>query len=158
MVDDGDGDAVHLRHQVGVEHIGWSAVGGDTTMVQEDEAIGERGGEVEVVDDRHDRSPRVRELGCDRHHVFLVVEVERSGRLVEQDDRGVLNEDASERHASLFSPGQDPERAVGEMVDVGGTHRLGHRFRVTITVRSSAHLDDLATGETERHPVLLREH
>src|SRR5262249_58403077 len=101
---------------------------GGAAAVEEDDAVGEAGGEVEVVGDRDRAGAAAAGL------VFQDVEdgervrrVERGGRLVEEDEVGRLAERLGEERAPALAAGQGVEAPVLEREDVAAPPPRGGR-------------------------------
>ena len=71
-----------------------------------------------IVQHGEHRIPAARQPGGEREHLLLVAEVERVGRLVQQDDRAVLRE-----HAGAHGPAM----ATQGLEQVEETFGAGHR-------------------------------
>ena len=98
---------VDVAEQFRGEHLGRWSLAADATGGQDAGPVGVRGGQAEVVqDDQHGGAGRgaVPDGG---QHEFLVAQVERGGRLVEQQHRGLLARTRA-RATRACSP---PERA-----------------------------------------------
>lgn len=115
------------------------------------------------MDDDDDGAAR---RGVAAHEVedeFLVTDVHRRGRLVEQHDRCGLCEDACQRGACSLATRERRIVAVGEPFRVGAAHRARRDEFVAIALaralpRRSTHVDDLLDREREGDVDLLQEH
>ena len=74
------------------------AVADEHAILNAHDAVGVLLGELRVVRD-HDHQAVARELAQDLHHLDGGLRVERSGRLVGQDDLGVVDDGARDGHA-----------------------------------------------------------
>ena len=92
---------------------------------------GVAGGEVEVVEDHHDRRPALAvEIEHQVEHVDLVGDVEEGRRLVEEQDVGALGERHRDPHALTLSAGQLVHGPVGEVRAAGRAEGLRDGFVV----------------------------
>lgn len=104
MAHDLDRVLVDVAQQPGGEDVVGIAVGPGASVGQDDDAVGMSGGDPQVV--QHDdggctlSGPGANEL----EHLLLVADVERSGRLVEQEEPGVLRDDPSQAGPGAFAP------------------------------------------------------
>src|SRR5690606_9899201 len=80
-----------LEHACGDGVFGGSGSVEDTAM-EDDDGVGPAGGEVEVVEDDDDDPAFRGEAAYDAHDADLVVQVERAGRLVEEEETGFAND------------------------------------------------------------------
>ena len=100
----------------------------DRAVAQGDEVGGVPGRVVEVVQHRDQGAALLLvQLGAQVEHVDLVLDVEVRGRLVEQQQRGLLGERHRDPHALPLAAGQFVDIAIGEFGDAGGGHRLLRR-------------------------------
>ena len=160
MVDDRDRMTVDDRDVVGDQGLGRRRVGHDPPVVQHDDALGVSSSQVQLVEHDDDGAAGVRQLAGDREHQVLMAEVERRGRLVEQDHRRLLGEDAGHVDERLLAARTGGKRALAQ---VGGPHTidgLGHYAVVAAAVvpGEATHLDDGAGIEREHRLRVLREH
>ncbi len=65
--------------------------------------------------DDEDAAAAVGDVAGDAHDPLLVVEVERGGRLVEEEQRRALRQDAGERRQRLLAAGEAPKPSLREM-------------------------------------------
>ena len=98
MIDDRDGMTVDDRDALGDQGLGRWCVSDDAAAVQNHDPLGVAGCEVQLVKHHDDRATGTRQLAGDGEDELLMTEVERGGRLVEQDHGGLLGEDAGEVH------------------------------------------------------------
>ena len=95
------------------EHVYGRAVGDDPSAVEEQHAVGVLRGEREVVHRGDQRQPGLLAKAVEQvERLLLVPDVERGGRLVEQDDRRLLRERAGDDDALLLAAGERPEPPV----------------------------------------------
>ena len=87
MVDHGDRMAVHLREGVRAKDLEGRATVHASPSIEEQDAVGERSRQVQVVQHRNDRRARRGELAQRAGHHRLVTEVERCRRFVEEGHR-----------------------------------------------------------------------
>ena len=99
---DGGVDAEGGFDGVGREHLLGRAFGQYLPLGQEDEAVAETGGEVEVVDGGDGGEAAVDELADEGEDLELMEDVEVGGRLVEQQDARLLGDGAGEEDALAF--------------------------------------------------------
>ena len=98
-----------------------------------------------------------------RRHLQLVAEVERRGRLVEQQQRGRLRQRRGNHDALLLAAAQLVKRAIGQVRRAGGGQRLARNADVVgpfdgehAEVRVAAHQHDLDRGVLEGEFGFLR--
>ena len=105
-----DRESVDLREVLVGQYLDGRAGGVDPALVQQHDLVRHGGGMVQVVqDDPECRPVVVREIADQIEGLDLVAQVEMVGRLVEQQDAGVLGETGRQ---------PDPlELAAGELVD-----------------------------------------
>lgn len=90
-----DADAIHVRQATGVENIFRGAVGDNNASAEEDEAVRDGCCLVKVVQHNTDRrAVNVRKVTDQVKQFHLVPQVEVRGRLIEQEDAGLLREAA----------------------------------------------------------------
>lgn len=82
--------------------------------------------------------------------------VQACGRLVEQQQIGLLRESASDQHSVALPAGEFADLRVGKVADLHPVHRLGHDGTVAgqqwpprASVRPSPHGDDVAHGHRQ---------
>ncbi len=86
----------------------------DPAVRQHDDVVARLGREVEVVQRGEDGDAVVGEVAQHAHRVELRGDVEVVGRLVEQQERGLLREGAREVHALALAAGERRDLAVRE--------------------------------------------
>ena len=92
------------------------------------EVVGVAAGQVEVVQDEHDGAAlALVEVGEQVEHLDLVGEVEERRRLVEQHQRRALGEGERDPHPLALAAGELVDAAIGQVGDLGGVERRGHR-------------------------------
>ncbi len=94
---------------------------------------------------------------------LLVPDVERGGRLVEEEQRGGLAEHPRERRARLLPARERRVGAVGEVEHLRAAHRVGDDPVVVLLgvgplPRRPAHPDDVDDPEAEGERLLLEEY
>ena len=102
----------------------------DLALVHEDHAIGHVAGEADLVGDDQHGAALVGQLPHHAQHLADQLDVERRGRLVEQDQLGLHRQHAGDGHALLLAAGQ-PLRIVVELMaepDLG--EHLAGQFRL----------------------------
>jgi hypothetical protein len=129
-------------------------LGGEAAVVEEEEFVGEGGGEVEVVAGGEDGKVLfLGELTEELPEVVLVAEVEEGAGFVEEENAGFLGEGAGEEGALALAAGELVHGAgeeVGEVEAVGGVAEDG---KVTggfeaegLEVGGAAGAEDLGDG------------
>lgn len=119
-------DAVDLGYQLRGKHCLGRTRGRHVPLRHEDEpvAVPRRQGQV-VQDDHHGLA-----LLClflkQREHAHLVFEIERAGRLVTQQDRGVLRDRAGNMNQLAFPARNLIDRFVLQMLDPHPRQRVFH--------------------------------
>ncbi len=122
---------------LGRQHVLGEAVGDDPPRVQQDDPVGDGGGLVEVVQDGADGGAvLVRQVPDEVEEFDLVPEVEVGGRLVEEQQPGVLGEAAREPHPLELASGEVLGAPFGQV----GEARQGQRARSTATRPSGSAL------------------
>jgi hypothetical protein len=109
----------HVIEWGACEHVGRWPSGDEAAAIEQDDPVGVGGCEVEVVQHDHDGAATLDGGAGERHQVLLVVEIERAGRLVEQQQRRLLGEDACEGDALALAARERRVAATGQMIDVG---------------------------------------
>ncbi len=150
-----DRDAIDLRHPRIVERLGGWSVGGEGPVGEEDHAVGEAGGQRDVVrDGNHQRAaPRLRLQQA--HDRQLMPWIERGRRLVGEDDRRVRRQDARQHDARPLAAGQRLDIAIGEAEAIRALHGglddpaigLAQPRRITRAGGITAERHDIADGE-----------
>ncbi|GAA2275575.1 hypothetical protein GCM10010145_38160 [Streptomyces ruber] len=114
---------VHLGQQPVREHPIGRALGGDPAAVQCRHPVRVRRRESQVVQDDDHRVPGARPFPAHPQHQLLVAQVQRGGRLVEQQQRRPLG-----RHPGRRGPGPLAAAERGEVRPdgVGRLVRYGH--------------------------------
>ena len=109
------------------QHLGDGAVGHDPPAVEHDDAVDERGPDVDAVFDDDERQPAVGdERGDGRGDLAHAGGVELSRGLVEQEGRGAHREHAREGE-TLLLPAREPSGVgVGERREPDGVERARH--------------------------------
>lgn len=131
-------------------------------MVKESDSIGVGGGQIEIVQDGQHRCAARGKIASDPHNQLLVTDVERAGRLVEQEDRGLLCEHPRQADPLLLATGESGEDPLGQIECVGCLQRVldGQAMRVWIVsalavMRVAAHRDNLLDRERKLKDDLL---
>src|SRR5690606_21331733 len=101
-----------LEHACGDGVFGGSGSVEDTAM-EDDDGVGPAGGEVEVVEDDDDDPAFRGEAAYDAHDADLVVQVERAGRLVEEEETGFANDRLGEAGELTLTAGEAVEGLEG---------------------------------------------
>jgi len=142
-------DAVVAAQRLVVEHALRSAVGDDGSVVHENDACGEPGGERQVVHDGdHERVVCV--VGERTHDLELMVRVELGDGLIDEQDRCAHRKRARELHARVLAAGKLVDGAVGERFDF----RLAHGPLDRIAVHGARTRAERAVGQAaERHEI-----
>ena len=111
--DDADLRVVVPRDRDLRQHVLGRAVRDDASLVEQDHPLGVLRGQRQVV---HGGDERQRRLGAERveelERLLLVADVERGGRLVEQDDARVLDERPGDDDALALATAERPEGAL----------------------------------------------
>ena len=96
------------------------------------------------------------------HDLDLVLYVEEAGWFIEKEDAGLLGEGEGDPGALALASGEAPERAGGDVADIGGFERPGDGFVVgrgctleEALVGSAPAPDELAHGQVDTLGVLL---
>ncbi|GIW03444.1 MAG: hypothetical protein KatS3mg059_0064 [Thermomicrobiales bacterium] len=76
------------------------------SIAQDGNAIGKTGCEIQVMQHDQHRAPGSSKLPRNAHHELLMAQVERGGRLVEQEDGCFLRQHAGEGDARLLATGE----------------------------------------------------
>ena len=100
------------------------AVGQDVMIGQNHEAAAPFRGHREVVANHEDGLSGGGEIPAQAENFFLVEEVERGGRFVQEENRRLLGEDFGEHDALLFATGKGADGFGGK----GGRPGVGHPF------------------------------
>ncbi len=166
IVDDGvDVQPVDPGEVLRGEYVGGEAAGADTTLVQQDHLVGDGCGMAEVMEDDPEGSAPIGEIADQIEGLDLVSQVEVIGRLIQEQDAGVLSETRRQPHALQFPTGELIHGAVGHLpkarerqcaVD-GRTIGITHTGEPP-TVRMPTESDDVSDLETGRMRPRLREH
>ena len=121
--------------------------------------------EVEIVEDRNDRSSAVGECADDLHHHLLMADVESCCWLIEQQERGVLGEHARNGRALALTARQarnrsPPKTAEIDRVECGRDAVLvfGTSNRWVGSVGITSHGDHLLHGERDIFGLMLSKH
>lgn len=118
-----NGDVVDGGEDFRSEDVRGGAGGDEAAFVEEEEVVGEGGGEVEVVAGGEDGKVALAgEAAEELPQAGLVVEVEEGAGLVEEEGLGFLGEGAAEEDALALTAGEFFEGAVEE---VGQVQQLG---------------------------------
>ncbi len=115
-------DGVCLGNRPVGQHLGGRAGPGDAPVVHDQDTVGETRCQRKVVDrsDGDDVAPACR-LANDRHHVELAADVERAGRLVEQEHVGLAYQRLADRGELALAAGEraDVTRGEGAQAQLG---------------------------------------
>src|ERR1700690_2941377 len=157
------GDSKHLEDSLGGEDFGGGCVGSDAAGVEDHDAVGEGGGEVEVVRHGQHEHAAAAQIAQETVDGDLVLEVEECRRLIEQKRFGLLG----------YGRGQDDELALSarERAGMAGAERqragegqraldgfeIGRRFEKAVAVRGPAHQHNLLGGEGKLDAQALRD-
>ena len=122
----------HLARGVLADQRGRRALGHDPALVDHDQPIAELLGLIHVVGGEHQRRALLLQAEQPVPEDVARLRVEAGGRLVEQQDAGVVHERARDREAALHAAGQvvdlglralgqlgELEQLVGALADVG---------------------------------------
>ena len=147
------------------EHVVGGAVPERPAAAQQHEPPAERGREIQVVRRQHHRDALLPiEAREQRRHLELVPDVERRGRLVQQEQIGTLRERARDDDALFFAAAERAERARFERQGAGGFERpprdrkvLRPLERERAQMREAAHQHDVEDAEVERRVCFLRD-
>ena len=161
---DDHGNAEDLLKGSRTEHLAGGAVEGDAAVANADDALHEAPGEGEIVNDRDDGHALGVEAPEEGHHLHLVLHVEEAGGLIEEEDAGLLGEGEGDPGALTLAAGEAPERAGGDVADIGGIERPGDGLVVgrgctleEALVGSAPAPDEFAHGQVDTLGVLLGE-
>ena len=125
------------------------------TFTQEDEPVGEAGGEVEVVEGDDGGDLAFDRGGTDHRHDFeLVLEVERAGGLVEEKDVRIAHERLGDRDHLLLAAGEIADICIRQMLDVEPGEKRFRRLDIIISdpppmemfSRDQNHVEDCECG------------
>ena len=126
VVDEPHARVVVLGDRVLAQHLGGRAARDGATRGEEQHAVGVLPGEGEVVHRRDHGQPAGVLLRRDElEHVLLVPDVERTRRLVEQQQLGALRERAREHGALQLAARERGQRAPGELHEIEALEHLG---------------------------------
>ncbi len=135
-----EGDALALEEMIerAVEgQILGSADGDAPLAVHEPDLVGDLEGQLEVVGRHEDGLAHFpRQLMEQLHDLHFAGEVEKSGRLVEEDDRCLLREGFGDHHLLSLAVAQGLDHAVGEMADLYVLESLADDLPVLLAERS----------------------
>lgn len=127
------------------------------TVAQYQKAVGTAGRELKIVEDRQDGAPGIHERRHLLHERKLVVHVEVSGRLVEQQEIGLLHQCLRQKHTLGLPPTQRQHRAGLKSFQVDLRQGTGHAIAVgrpvglkPAPVRRASQQDQFFDGEIER--------
>ena len=148
-------EAEDVADQLVGDHVARDPDGVDPALADGDELVGVASGEVEVVEHHDDGgAPGAVQIGQQVEHLDLVGDVEEAGRLVEQEDVGLLGERHRDPHPLALTAGQLVDRAVGEVGGLGRVERGGDRLVVGASprcectlVRVTAAPDEVGDGD-----------
>ena len=97
------------------------------------------------------------------HQFHLMGGIEVGGRLVQEQQRGLLHQCARHQHPAMFAAGKAGDGPVGEREQIGLRQHLPHQREIGLGIaepapamRIPAHEHDLAHGEIEGGRFLLR--
>jgi hypothetical protein len=111
-------DAEHLTQQRGGQHFFWRADGNDASVVDHVQPIAECSGQVEVVDARQGADLQA----LDQLQQFeLIAWIKVVGRLIEDQQLGLLRQGAGENNALFFAARQRRKSVIFEAFEA---HRL----------------------------------
>ena len=147
------------------DHLVRRALGADPAVPHGDQVVGVPAGEVEVVHHDHDgRAAPPVEVGEQVEHLELVAQVEVGGRLVEQQQIGLLGERHRDPDPLPLAAAHLLDRPVGQLQRAGGGQRLGHGSVVVgrplpepALVRVAASTDQIGDGDALRRDRGLRQ-
>jgi len=129
--------------------LGGRALGDHPSGVEQDDAVGEGVGLLEVVGGEHDAAPGRRAVPQDGPEGATHLDVEAGGRLVDEEDVGVAAQGDPEQHPALLTAGELAEEAVLEPGEARGLDDRGHRQRRRVVAAE--------LGEELPHPERLRD-
>ena len=139
-------------------------LGDDHAGLHRDQVRGVPGGLVEVVQDGDERAPLLVQPRAQVHDLELVGDVEERGRLVEQQQVGLLREGHGQPHPLALPAGELGDEPVAQVGDLGGVEGVGDRARVgggplpqQPLVRVAAAGDQVADGDRLGRDRALRE-
>lgn len=111
--------AVVLAHLRAGQNLHRRAFRDDAAAGEQDEMIAVLSGEGQVVHGRYDGEAEGATQAVDEfEHRLLAADVERRGRLVQQQQRGLLGERAGDADPLAFTPGQRLAAPVREAVEM----------------------------------------
>ncbi len=133
------------------QHAGRVPGNHDAAVVQQQEPVGELPGQREVV---HHRQHGQRSFPAQLVHQFQgrhpAAQVQRAGRLVEQQHRRVLGQGAGQHRPLQFAAGQGAERAAGHRAELHPVQQPG--ADVPVGLRLGAQVADVR-GPAQQHVV-----
>lgn len=92
-----------FRYESPIKYVVRSPVSYDATAFHGQDTIRVAGGKIKIVKHTQDRVALVHLLTTHRHDQFLVADIERSRRFIQQHDAGILGKRPCQRGATLFS-------------------------------------------------------
>src|SRR5262245_27262770 len=100
-----DVDLVDGGNRLGLQDLDGRAVGDDLAVADQDQTVAVAGGEIDVVADDHDRQAvLLAEAGEEGIHGQAMLEVEKRGRLVEQEKPSLLRQRARQQNTLALAP------------------------------------------------------
>jgi len=131
------------------------ALSAQTPIVQQQEAIAELGGVVEVVQDREHGEPATGQPGQEGHQLDLQPQIGPGSRLVEQEDPWLLGEGLCEANPLPLTARQATHEPMAPRGHAHGFHGAGDGRSIALRlpaprrlVRVSAEHDELLDRET----------
>ena len=104
------GGPVDRLENRGADHVRRGAVRDQRPLVQEQDAVGVEGGEVQVVQDGDHGQVALPAQSLDEvEHGLCLRRIEMAGRLVQQEDVRFLGQREGQGHPLLLTPGEGPE-------------------------------------------------
>src|SRR6266545_4675135 len=161
-----DPAAVHrFQHRL-LQHVFRGAEPHRRASREEEQAVGDLGGQVEIVgDDENAQSLVPVETSQERHTLRLVAQVEMRGGLVEHEESRLLGERPREDDALALASGEAFERLARESLDPGEGHGLSRDALVLPalekargSMREASHEDELLDGERKSLRDVLGHH
>src|SRR5699024_4339546 len=153
--------SVHQADPLAGEHLGGSAVGDDTPVVQHDHTVGECRRQVQVVEHDHDACALVAQTSRLTEYRLLMSQVESGRGFVQQDDGGGLGEYAGERRTCHLPAGERLYVTAAHVFHLRGNQALLDDlvvFDLVGLVGESGQRDYLLDRVREAHEMILRKH
>lgn len=104
------------RDEVRCQHLSGGAISDEHSVSQDEKMVGITAGKLQIVEDDDGRVPSIDERTEPLHEIKLVVNVQVSGRLVQQQEAGFLRERLGQKGALQLPTAEGHHRAVLEAV------------------------------------------